>query len=386
MSPRKNHQPPAPIEALRREPAAEILNVLHSAVLLVDRSRHIRYRNATATMWLPDTPDLDRAFADARYFEPFDWRHAVAQVMDGGEIFRTECALRLASTGATVLATIRGAPIRGAGVERIDGAVIVVEERSAQEPTAEQLEVSQRLASLGKLASRVAHELNNPLDGILRYINLALRLVDHAPDPKLKAYLSESRAGLMRMIQIVGDLLEFSRVGDAASEALSVNEVVEQAIKAVGAQAESVSVIVSADFQTQDMPVLSGSRLYQVCLNLFKNAIEAMPGGGRLSITTGIVSHHVVIQVADTGGGLLDPPEKVFEPFFTTKPPGKGTGLGLAICKDFIEDMQGSITACNGRDGGAVFTVRIPLSSFARTKSPAAERLEHEVSQRQGLR
>jgi signal transduction histidine kinase len=224
------------------------------------------------------------------------------------------------------------------------------------------------LTSLGKLASRVAHELNNPLDGILRYVNLALRLVDQSPDPKLKSYLSESRAGLMRMIQIVGDLLEFSRVGDGLFEAASVNDVIEQAIKAVVAQAEAANVMISADFQTQQMPQTSGSRLYQVCLNLLKNAIEAMPAGGRLSVTSGQLANDVVIRIEDTGTGLPIPPEKVFEPFFTTKPPGKGTGLGLAICKDFVEDMHGSITAANGAERGAVFTVRIPLAGFAAPK------------------
>jgi signal transduction histidine kinase len=349
-------------------PAAEILNVLHLAVLLVDRHRRIRYRNATAATWLPDARGIDEIFADARFFDPFDWNHAITGVLDVGAIFRADCAFKLASTGATVLATVRGAPLRDADRERVDGVVVVVEERLAQEPSAEQLEVSKRLTSLGKLASRVAHELNNPLDGILRYVNLALRLVDQSPDPKLKSYLSESRAGLMRMIQIVGDLLEFSRVGDGLFEAASVNDVIEQAIKAVVAQAEAANVMISADFQTQQMPQTSGSRLYQVCLNLLKNAIEAMPAGGRLSVTSGQLANDVVIRIEDTGTGLPIPPEKVFEPFFTTKPPGKGTGLGLAICKDFVEDMHGSITAANGAERGAVFTVRIPLAGFAAPK------------------
>jgi signal transduction histidine kinase len=222
------------------------------------------------------------------------------------------------------------------------------------------------LASLGKLATRVAHELNNPLDGILRYINLAMRLVDDASESKLKDYLAESRTGLMRMVQIISDLLEFSRCTEGNFEQTNVSEVVEQAIRAHASTADESHVIVAADFQTQDMPSIRGSRLYQVCCNLIKNAIEAMPEGGRLSITVGSAADHVIIRVADTGTGLPDPPDEVFKPFFTTKEPGKGTGIGLAICKDFIEDMQGTITASPGEDGGAVFTVRIPQGSFQR--------------------
>jgi two-component system NtrC family sensor kinase len=243
---------------------------------------------------------------------------------------------------------------------RIVGATIVIEEGIRPPMSDQQHEVSRRLASLGKLAARVAHELNNPLDGILRYINLALRIVGDAPQPKLKTYLAESRTGLMRMVQIIGDLLEYSRSTSGEFDAVGINEVMDEAVRSLAAAAEEHHVVVAADFQTPAMPTVRGSRLYQVCCNLLRNAIDAMPDGGRLTITSGIIDDEVVLRVADTGVGLPEPIEKVFEPFFPTKPPGKGPGLGLAICKDFIEDMQGTITASHGENGGAVFTVRIP--------------------------
>jgi two-component system NtrC family sensor kinase len=223
-------------------------------------------------------------------------------------------------------------------------------------------DVSRRLTSLGKLAARVAHELNNPLDGILRYINLAIRVAGDPSPTRLNSYLSESRSGLMRMIRIIGDLLEFSRSSDSAFEDASVNDLIEQAIKACSAAADANRVIVSADFQSEQMPRLRGSRLYQVFCNLIRNAIDAMPDGGRLSITSGLMADSVIVRVADTGVGLPEPVEKIFEPFYTTKQPGKGTGLGLAICKEFVEDMGGSVTGANAGAGGAVFTVRIPVA------------------------
>jgi signal transduction histidine kinase len=344
--------------------AADVLDSLDAALLVVDRNERIRYRNATATAWLPDGPDLQTVFAEARFLEAFDgWSALLRRVLDAGDTLRFQCALKLLNASPAMLATLHCTPLRERGPRRATGAVIRIEQEAKQDAVQERLEVSRRLTSLGKLATCVAHELNNPLDGILRYINLAMRVADDVPGSKLKSYLAESRTGLMRMLQIIGDLLEFSRATDGEFDGMNLNEVVEQAIRSSASAADAGGVIVAADFQTRDMPSVRGSRIYQVCCNLIKNALDALPNGGRLSITTGVVDSDVVIRVADTGIGLPEPVEKVFEPFFTTKEPGKGTGLGLAICKDFVEDMGGSITAAQGEPNGAVFTVRIPVKS-----------------------
>lgn len=345
--------------------AADVLSSLGAAVLVVDRNRTICYRNTVACMWLPDGGEPVSAFARVRFLEPFDgWSAELQRVLDAGETLRFECVLPLPHRSSPVLATLHCRPLREQGSRQITGAVILVEEKARQEAVGDKVEVSKRLTSLGKLATRVAHELNNPLDGILRYVNLAMRLTDDATNSKLKSYLVESHTGLMRMVQIIGDLLEFSRTTNGEFGEMNINEVVEQAIKSTALAAEETGVVVAADFQSQNMPSVSGSRLYQVCCNLFKNAIDAMPSGGRLSITTGLVDDDVVIQVADTGIGLPEEIDRIFEAFFTTKEAGKGTGLGLAICKDFIEDMRGTITAAPGEDGGAVLTVRLPVDGF----------------------
>ena len=348
--------------------ARSVLDALDGAVIVVRPDLSIRYRNANATAWLPDGCDLQTVLDPVNTVGSFDgWAEALQTVIRDHRIQHMEAVMRIA--GRPVPVTIRCAPWNAPTDSDEGGALILIVETIAPEAFGQQLEVSDRLASLGKLAARVAHELNNPLDGILRYINLAMRLVDRSPEPKLQSYLSESRTGLMRMVQIIGDLLEYSRTSNGAFDASSINVVVEQAINESSTAAANFGVVVAADFQQQDMPTVCGNRLYQVCTNLIRNAIDAMPDGGRLSVTTGLVGDNVLIRVADTGPGLADPPTKIFEPFFTTKDPGKGTGLGLAICKDFVEGMGGTIEAANGKNGGAVFTVTIPIGSFQKPSS-----------------
>ncbi|MBU0717949.1 MAG: hypothetical protein KJ749_06850 [Planctomycetes bacterium] len=365
-------------------PPSTILDSIGMGIVVVAPDLTIRYRNALAVRMLPEGNDADHVFRDARFLGGFPgWDQEIERVITDDHPSRHECAMPVANPGApSQLTTVRCVPFHTDQSGRPEGVVILLEPDSGRQVSAEQLEVSQRLAALGKLAAQVAHELNNPLDGILRFINLALRITSETAEPKLRSYLAESRTGLMRMVQIIAELLEFSRSTAGEFDESNINEVVEQAIRNSRSAPEADKIVVAADFHTQDMPTVRGSRLYQVCCNLIRNAIDAMPDGGRLSVTTGIVSNDVVIQIADTGAGLPEDVEKVFEPFFTTKEPGKGTGLGLGICRDFMKDMDGTITAAQGEDGGAVFTVRLPLASCSRSAPSAssAKRPEGRLS------
>lgn len=352
-------------------PAPAILDALGAGVLVVDAGGMVRYRNALAGEWLPDGEDLQSALAEARLLDPIeDWPTELARIVKAGQRSRFVGALQLPGQSTPRLVSFHCSPLGVSQLPPAGGVAILLVEEVGQEAIEQRLEVSARLASLGKLATRVAHELSNPLDGILRYTNLAMRLVGDTPGSKLKSYLAESRTGLLRMVQIIGDLLEYSRTTDGGFDAVNITEVVEQAMRSIAASADANGVIVTADFQTQAMPSICGTRLFQVCCNLMKNAVDAMPDGGRLSITVGRLDDEVVIRVADTGVGLPVPTEKVFEPFFTTKEPGKGTGLGLAICKDFVEGLQGTITAEPGEEGGAVFIVRIPSANCLPPRMP----------------
>ncbi len=227
-----------------------------------------------------------------------------------------------------------------------------------------QLADVERLATLGKLTSKVAHELNNPMDGILRYINLTIRIVERENLEKAKEYLMQCRQGLMRMVQIVSELLEFSRSTYAPFERIRIEQIIEDAIKTMGTRAETSNVQISSKYAA-GVPEIRSGNLFQVFCNLIKNALDAMPDGGQLTISTHLTAENtVVVEFHDTGSGFASENAKmIFEPFFTTKDKSKGTGLGLAVCKDIIEGYNGKITAENAPGGGSIFTVYLPVAA-----------------------
>ncbi len=225
-----------------------------------------------------------------------------------------------------------------------------------------QLATTEKLAAVGKLASKVAHELNNPLDGILRYINLAIRTVEQEKLEKPKEYLNQCRRGLMRMVQIVSELLEFSRSTYRPFEYVKIEQIIDDAIKTMEENAEAAKVRIITQYHPGTPKVRMGN-LFQVFSNLIKNAIAAMPEGGELKISTCFSEDKAIVaEFRDTGTGFpAEHAHLLFEPFFTTKEKGKGTGLGLAICKDIVERYEGRITAENAAGGGSIFTVWLPI-------------------------
>ncbi len=251
------------------------------------------------------------------------------------------------------------------------GGILIIEDETVKVSMADELAGAERLAAVGKLAARVAHELNNPLDGILRYIGLAQRVAENNNEERAVHYLQESRKGLLRMVQIVSELLDFSRSTHTAFEEADINKLVEDAIKAMSVGAERAGVRIQREFG-EKMPNVRTGNLFQVFCNLIKNAVDAMEEQGRggvLTVRTYYDERNALIEFADTGPGLSEEVmEKIFEAFFTTKAKGKGTGLGLAICLDIMERCGGKIKAQNHDEGGALFTVSIPLerTSWAR--------------------
>jgi two-component system NtrC family sensor kinase len=229
-----------------------------------------------------------------------------------------------------------------------------------------QLVHSEKIASLGRMAAGVAHEINNPLAGILIYAELLKR--DLREEAEYRENLEVIINQTMRCQQIVKRLLDFSRQSLGQQKLFDVNEVIYRVVELISHQAFFHNIKVNQDLYS-GLPQIIGDagQLQQVFTNLLLNAADAMTGAGAITITTGPApqGEGVVLKFADTGPGI--PPEikdKIFEPFFTTKPPGKGTGLGLSIVYGVIQRHGGTIEAESRPGGGTTFTITLPLESW----------------------
>lgn len=244
--------------------------------------------------------------------------------------------------------------------------LVVVTDVSARASLERRLLASERLAAVGELAAKVAHELNNPLDGVLRYIGLAQRSQGLAA-----GYLDNARAGLMRMAAVVRDLLEQGHPRQGRFSA-PLEKLLKEALSAMHPRSQAQGVTVEMDLCGP--PALADGNLFQVFCNLVKNALDAMPRGGNLAIRQRAADGQCVIEFADTGCGIAPADiERVFEPFFTTKPVGEGSGLGLAVCRQIVMRLGGTIAASPQEQGGTVFTIRLPIAG----ETPAPRQRRH---------
>lgn len=239
-----------------------------------------------------------------------------------------------------------------------------VEERT-KELTAMQAHLvqSEKLASLGKLAAGIAHEINNPLGGILIYSHLLLEDTDKkSPNyENLRKIVKETS----RCKDIVKGLLEFARPKEPEMSSVDINEVVEKSLSIVERQVLFQNIEIKKNYDA-NLPrtVADGSQLQQVFTNIIINAAEAMDGKGTLTITTKLDNEgkNICISFTDTGHGMSEEDKKrIFEPFFTTKEVGKGTGLGLSISYGIIQKHAGKIDVESEPGKGSTFAVSIPV-------------------------
>lgn len=355
-----------------------VFESLPSAVVVFDRRMQIIRSNSAAKSILPQHPDLSVALSQLTTEGRFeDWAIELRKVMETRLPRRIDVTVRKGEAVTETFLNLLVHPLISRDTDEVSGGVLLAEDVSMHISMERRLAVSERLAAVGKLAARIAHELNNPLDGILRFTNLAIRrATETGADEKLLYYLECARSAVVRMSEITGDLLEFSRSTPSTFEQATINKIAEDAVRAMEGRAQESGITVVCNFNEKDMPVVRGSNLFQVFCNLIKNAVDAMPEGGTLTVTTRVTEPDVVITVSDTGIGLPPEIDRIFEPFFTTKPAGQGTGLGLAVCKDLIEKYSGSITPSPGEPKGTTMTVRIPIANCAAV--PIARRVMTE--------
>ncbi len=347
--------------------AESIISSLPVGIIVYDRDLRVCGANAEARRVIVLDDRVDSSLAtgtDERLWG--DWREFLLAAIVGGK--RGEFnRVKYLSGGRQRLLHIVCIPVKDQG-DSVAGGAVVIEDVTEKAETEHQLAHAERLAAIGKVAGRVAHELNNPMDGILRYINLASRIIEQGNYDKAREYLQHSRDGLMRMMQILGELLEFSRVTYSAFDYATVDKIAADAVRSLESRAEGVNIRIIRDCPHTIGPIKVMS-LFQVFCNLIKNAIDAMEGHGELIITISGSNNMLSVEFRDTGCGFApEDTERIFEPFYTTKGAGKGTGLGLSICKDIIEKYGGRIIADNAPEGGGIFTVYLPLTDAVVSK------------------
>ncbi|HEY3296042.1 MAG TPA: ATP-binding protein [bacterium] len=226
----------------------------------------------------------------------------------------------------------------------------------------QQLVTSERLATTGKIAAGVAHEIKNPLQAMLSQLKTVEQKIATNEDPAENLELIQE--SVERLRHIVGSMLDLNRTAPAARMPVSLNSLVQKVIALLQQQIREHNVQVHLEL-AQDLPSVAGSaqELQQVILNLTLNAIEAMPNGGDLTITSAAKDDRVELNVQDSGVGIA--PEhvaQIFEPFFTFRVSGTGTGLGLYLTKNIIEMHQGTIAVESAQSQGARFTVSLPAA------------------------
>ncbi len=223
---------------------------------------------------------------------------------------------------------------------------------------------SERLAIIGQLAADVAHEINNPLQGIVAYSHL---LMEKIPDEDTKKVsLKKIVKQANRCSEIIRGLLDFSRQRKPHKKPSDVNLILQECVSLVSKQALFHNIQIIKDFKENlQQVVVDPSQMQQVFMNLIINAAEAMNRNGRLSLTTRFEPDDgfIEIEFADTGHGISEENlERIFDPFFTTKEVGHGTGLGLAISYGIVKEHKGTISVQSEVGKGATFIVRLPVT------------------------
>ena len=356
-----------------RQAKSFLENVIRSSVdgiVVVDINGNILYFNEGAERILGYTANevIGHTKIFQKFYEPAQAREVMHRMRSNeygppGKLTTTRLIFR-SKTGEEIPVNFSAAIIKEG--DREIGSVGIFSDRRENvrirkelDEAKRQLWQTEKIASLGRLAAAVAHEINNPLAGILIYAEMLLR--DISENQQWREDLEEIRNQTLRCKQIVTRLLEFSRMPLGQRISFNLNGVVNTCVEFLCHQAMFHDI----DFEfhlENDLPEVVGdpSQIQQVLTNIIINAANAMQGKGKLTITSGFSNEmrEVVLTFKDTGPGIPDTIiDKIFEPFFTTKAQGEGTGLGLSVCYGIVQQHGGNLEAQNAPEGGAIFTL-----------------------------
>jgi two-component system, NtrC family, sensor kinase len=357
-----------------REFSENILESLNDGLAVVDRDdRIVRWNRRLEELYgVRHEAAVGRRLEqilDSGFFEIL--RSGRRESPDGAALYRVPLSSRHESP-RRLLVNVATTPLRDMS-GAIAGTIVVVEDMSTRVQLEEQLQISEKMASIGLLAAGVAHEVNTPLTGISSFVQMLMQGTD-SDDPKTQV-LEKIERQTFRAAKIVNGLLNLARPAQVDSGPVDVNAVINDVLSLLEHQFRTGRIQVRKELSTSP-PIVLGIeyKLQQVFLNLFLNARDAMPKGGWLTIVTKAAGDVATVEVADTGSGIpAEQLSRIYDPFFTTKEIGKGTGLGLSITYGIVQEHGGSI-ACDSSIGhGTRFTLTLPLAP-ARLGAPAVNR------------
>jgi PAS domain S-box-containing protein len=359
------------IEATKRY-LENLLENANDVIYTLDTEQRFTYVNSKVSGWGYQKEDL----IGRPYLSLLSKRHRgrrLKSTLDIGakQVYEVEV---LCKNGDTRTVTVSVSPLCDAQ-GRIHGVLGIARDITETKKLERQIRNSEKLASVGKLAAGVAHEINNPLGGIL---NCLYNFRKGALSPaRQEEYVVSIEDGLRRVQKIVRQLLDFSQQHEPEFSPANINDVVERVLVLTEHALAAKKIRLDRQLQ-RDLPALMVDRhmMEQVLMNLVLNAVQAIKDGGAITIGTQARDGSCEVTVEDTGCGIpAHVLPHIFDPFFTTKGTGEGTGLGLSVSLGIVERHGGQILVESEVGKGSVFTVRLPLSNERVSERPMAERM-----------
>jgi PAS domain S-box-containing protein len=349
---------------LLKEFNESIIESINVGLLAVDLEGRVTRLNSA----LEEILDLSRAQAVGKRVEDLfseDFTDTLRQVLgnDRWRLKETRNIYKIHTAtfaGHRLVLNIAIAPLQDS--QEQTGALVVLEDVTSRVRLEEQLQQREKLSSIGLLAAGVAHEVNTPLTGVSSYTQMLLSMLPQT-DPK-HALLLKVRRQAERATNIVNNLLNFSRTGDATEfTEVNISRVLDDTLQLLEPQLRGNQIEILRSYDDHSPQVFGNSgKLQQVFTNLLLNARDAIPTGGSIRIATlPADDHSLTIEVADSGIGIA--PEnvaKIYDPFYTTKGVGRGTGLGLAVSYGIVQEHSGHISVESSPGHGTIFRITLP--------------------------